>query len=181
VGIFDKSYLLFPKGDEKTLLVLPCLDRIFGSMLQNLHFHINMRIMVANSEEQREFAKWVLNVGDGSLPAIVEEEGVDPDWIKIPSHMRLPAEDYSLRGLIRTIYSNHRCHSGDAMYLMQRNILAPKIIDVDEINNVILELLSEESHTYQSANSLIPTKEGASVAAGISMESLYPVEFLNTL
>jgi hypothetical protein len=37
--------------------------------------------------------KWVLNVGDGNLPAIAEEEGVDPDWIKIPSHMRLLVED----------------------------------------------------------------------------------------
>jgi hypothetical protein len=35
--------------------------------------------MAANSKEQRKFAKWVLNVGDGSLPAIAEEEGVDPD------------------------------------------------------------------------------------------------------
>ncbi len=67
------------------------------------------------------------------------------------------------------------------MYLMQRNILAPKNIDVDEVNNAILESLSEESHTYLSANSLTPTKEGASVAAGVSMDSLYPVEFLNTL
>jgi hypothetical protein len=66
--------------------------------------------MAANSEEQRKFAKWVLNVGDGSLPAIVEE-GVDQDWIKIPSHMRLLVEDCSLRGLIRTIYSNHQRHS----------------------------------------------------------------------
>ncbi len=56
-----------------------------------------MPVMAANSEEQREFAKWVLNVGDGRLPAIEEEEGVDPDWIKIPSHMRLLAEDCSLR------------------------------------------------------------------------------------
>jgi len=137
--------------------------------------------MATNSEEQQEFAKWVLNVGDGSLLAIVGEEGVDPDWIKIPSHMRLPAEDCSLRGLIRTIYSDHRCHSWDAMYLMQRNILAPKNTDVDEVNNVILESLSEESHTYLNANSLAPTKEGATVIAGISMDSLYPVEFLNTL
>jgi len=53
-----------------------------------------------NSKEQQEFARWVLNVGDGSLPAIAEEEDVDPDWIKIPSHMRLPAEECSLRGLI---------------------------------------------------------------------------------
>jgi hypothetical protein len=56
--------------------------------------------MATNSEEQRKFAKWVLNVGDSNLPAIAEEEGVDPNWIKIPSNMRLPAEDCSLRGLI---------------------------------------------------------------------------------
>jgi hypothetical protein len=77
-----------------------------------------MQVMAANSEEQQEFAKWVLNVGDGSLSAIVDEEGVDPDWIKIPSHMRLPAEDCNLRGLIRTIYPDHRCHSGEPVYLM---------------------------------------------------------------
>ncbi len=67
------------------------------------------------------------------------------------------------------------------MYLMQRNILAPKNTNVDEVNNAILESLSEESHTYLSANSLTPTEEGASVVAGVSMDSLYPVEFLNTL
>jgi len=143
--------------------------------------HINIRVMATNSKEQREFAKWVLNVGDGSLPAIAGEEGVDPDWIKIPSHMRLPVEDCSLRGLIRTIYPDHRCHSGDAMYLMQRNILTPKNINVDEVNNAILESLFEESHTYLNANSLVPTEEGASVVTGVSMDSLYPVEFLNIL
>jgi len=123
----------------------------------------------------------VLNVGNDSLPTIAKEEGVDPDWIKIPSHMRLPVEDCSLRGLIRTIYLDHQRHSGDAMCLMQRNILAPKNIDVDEVNNVILESLSEELHTYLSANSLTPTEEGASVVAGVSMDSLYLMEFLNTL
>jgi hypothetical protein len=137
--------------------------------------------MATNSEEQQEFAKWVLNVGDGNLLAIIEDKGVHPNWIKIPSHMRLQAEDYSLRRLIQTIYPDHQCHSRDAMYLMQRNILAPKNIDVDEVNNAILELLSEESHTYLSANSLTPTEEGASVVARVSMDSLYPVEFLNTL
>jgi len=59
-----------------------------------------MRIMVANFEEQQKFAKWVLNVGDDNLFAIAKEEGVDPDWIKIPLHVRLPSEDCSLRGLI---------------------------------------------------------------------------------
>ncbi len=65
-----------------------------------LRLHINMRVMATNSEEQREFVEWVLNVGDGSLPTIAREEGIDPNWIKIPSHMKLLAEDCSLRGLI---------------------------------------------------------------------------------
>jgi len=34
VGDFDKSCLLFPREDEKTLLVFRCLDRIFGNMLR---------------------------------------------------------------------------------------------------------------------------------------------------
>ncbi len=67
------------------------------------------------------------------------------------------------------------------MYLMQCNILAPKNIDVDQVNNAILESISEELHTYLNANSLTPTEEGASVTTGVSMDSLYPVEFLNTL
>jgi hypothetical protein len=67
------------------------------------------------------------------------------------------------------------------MYLMQRIILAPKNTDVDEVNNAILESIYEESHTYLNANSLTPTEEGASVAVGVSMDSLYPVEFPNTL
>jgi hypothetical protein len=34
--------------------------------------------MAANSEEQREFTKWVLDVRDSSLPTIAKEKGVDP-------------------------------------------------------------------------------------------------------
>jgi len=33
VGIFNKSYLLFPREDEKTLLVHRFLNHIFGNML----------------------------------------------------------------------------------------------------------------------------------------------------
>jgi hypothetical protein len=64
---------------------------------------------------------------------------------------------------------------------MQRNILAPKNINIDEVNNAILESLCEELHMYMNANSLTPTKEGASVVAGVSMDSLYLVKFLNIL
>jgi hypothetical protein len=67
------------------------------------------------------------------------------------------------------------------MYFMQRNILAPKNTNVNEVNNAILESLSEELHMYLSANSLTLIEEGASATAGVSMDSLYLMEFLNSL
>jgi len=42
-------------------------------------------------------------------------------------------------------------------------------------------LLFEKLHTYLNANSLTSTKKGASAVAGVSTDSLYLVEFLNTL
>jgi hypothetical protein len=180
-GDFRQILPVVPKGGREDIVSASLPRSHLWQHVTILRLHINMQVMATNSKEQQEFAKWVLNVGDGSLPAIVEEEGVDLDRIKIPSHMRLPAEDCSLRGLIRTIYPDHQCHFGDPMYFMQCSILTPKNTDVDEVNNAILESIFEESHTYLSANSLTPTKEGASVAAGVSMDSLYSVEFLNTL
>jgi len=117
-GDFQQILPVVPKGGRENIVSASLLRSHLWQHVTILRFHINMRVMAANFEEQREFAKWVLNVGDGSLPAIAEEEGVDLDWIKIPSHMQMPVEDCSLRGLIRTIYPDHQCHFGDAMYLM---------------------------------------------------------------
>jgi hypothetical protein len=77
-----------PKGGREDIVSASLPRSHLWQHVAILYLHINMRMMAANSEEQREFAKWVLNVGGGNLLAIVEEEGVDPNWIKIPSHMR---------------------------------------------------------------------------------------------
>jgi hypothetical protein len=99
-GDFQQILLVVPKGGREDIVSASLPRSHLWQPVTILRLHINMRIMATNSKEQQEFAKWVLNVGDDNLPAIAEEEGVDPDWIKIPSHMRLLAEDCSLRGLI---------------------------------------------------------------------------------
>ncbi len=99
-GDFRQILPIVPKGGREDIVSV-LLSRLH--LWQNvtiLCLHINMGVMAANSEEQREFAKWVLKVGDLSLFAIVKEEGVDLDWIKILSHMKLLVEDCNFKGLI---------------------------------------------------------------------------------
>ncbi len=99
-GDFRQILPLVRKGRRKDIVSASLPRSHLWQHVMIFHLHINMRVMSTNFEEQQKFAKWVLNVGDGILPAIAKEKGVDPDWIKISSHMRLPTEDCSLRGLI---------------------------------------------------------------------------------
>jgi ATP-dependent DNA helicase PIF1 len=99
-GDFRQILPVVPKGGQEDVVSVSLPRSHLWQHVTILCLHINMRVMAANSEEQQKFAKWVLNVGNYSLLAITEEEGVNPDWIKIPSHMRPPTEDCSLRRLI---------------------------------------------------------------------------------
>jgi hypothetical protein len=92
-GDFRQILPIVPKGGQEDIISASLPRLHLWQHVTILRLHINMRLMATNSEEQQEFAKWVLNVGDGNLPPIAEEEGVDPYWIKIPSHMRLPTKD----------------------------------------------------------------------------------------
>ncbi len=90
-GDFRQILPVVPKGGREDIVSASLLRLHLWQHVTILCLHINMQIMATNSKEQREFSKWVLNVGDDNLPAIAEEEGFDPDWIKIPSQMRLSA------------------------------------------------------------------------------------------
>jgi ATP-dependent DNA helicase PIF1 len=78
-GGFRQILPVVPKGGREDIVSALLPQSHLWQHVTILHFHINMRVMASNFEEQREFATWVLNVGDGSFLAIVEEEGVDPD------------------------------------------------------------------------------------------------------
>jgi len=106
-GDFRQILPVVPKGGQEDIVSVLLPRSHLWQHVIIFRLHINMRVMATKSKEQRKFAKWVLNVRDNNLPVIVEEEGVHPDWIKIPSHMRLLTEDCTLRGLIRTIYLDH--------------------------------------------------------------------------
>ncbi len=89
-GDFTQILPIFiPKGRRKDIVNVSLPRSHLWQHVMILRFHINMRVIVANFEEQQKFAKWVLNVGDGNLIAIAEEKGVDLNWIKISSHMKI--------------------------------------------------------------------------------------------
>ena len=53
-----------------------------------------------------EFARWILEVGDGQVQGIAISDDGEPNWIKIPEELLIRNENNSLHNLIASIYPN---------------------------------------------------------------------------
>nr|CAG8536686.1 12222_t:CDS:2 [Entrophospora candida] len=115
---------------------------------------INMRLHCTTSDliEQDEFARWLLKVGEGHIPAV----GAEKDIIQLPDDV---------------VYSEFSSHT-NSQYLVERAILAPKNDQVNAINDIIMTQFPGDAVEYLSADMVEEQAEA---------EHLYPVEFLNSL
>ncbi|OMO65292.1 DNA helicase PIF1, ATP-dependent [Corchorus olitorius] len=140
------------------------------SHCRNMHLTVNMRVLTSNSDNLdhgclASFARWLINVGDGNLPASPDYDDPEGDWIEIPTDL-----------LIK--YSGPRfidCYA-EPSYLRQRAIITPFNNVVDQINECMLDLMLGPPSDYFSHDSV-------SVPSGLTSGQLssYPIEFLNTI
>ncbi|SGY53693.1 BQ5605_C006g03790 [Microbotryum silenes-dioicae] len=112
----------------------------------------------------------LLKVGDGSA-------NIDGgDTITLPDHLCLPVDSRHKTGLINHVYPlsaddlTLMSTENKVAYFRDRAILAPKNVDVDELNNMITELLPGDAQTFYNTDSVDEEDR-----------SLYTMEYLNTL
>jgi hypothetical protein len=121
---------------------------------------LNMRLScISNNMEERkqlkDFAEWVLRIGDGKTAS---DDG----------------EDDPKQTIINITYPDLLCYYQEMSFLQERAILCPRNEIVQEINDYIMDKLSGEKMIYISYDSVCS-------ASTNGMEELYPTEFLNTL
>ena len=55
-------------------------------------------------ERLQHFVEWILNIGNGTMEAILLQEGSEANWIQIPSEFLIPNDNRGLDNLISEIY-----------------------------------------------------------------------------
>ncbi len=116
--------------------------------------------------EQEQFAKWLLEVGEGRISTI---NGLESGVIRLPNDIVLPSQE--INDLISFIYPNLSTYS-NSKYLVERAILTPKNVDVYAINTIIMNQFPGEAIEYFSADT---------IEEQTNSEHQYPMEFLNSL
>ncbi|KAK1393282.1 ATP-dependent DNA helicase [Heracleum sosnowskyi] len=122
------------------------------------------------------YSEWVINVGDGKVAKIPIDGYSDSDFIEIPPELRVDSGEDGKQAIINKLYSDLLARHIDPNYFRDRVILAPLNEDVDVINTEVLKLSPGQCRVYRSYDSICNSSVNYE-----SQESIYPIEFLNSL
>ncbi|XP_028101779.1 uncharacterized protein LOC114301074 [Camellia sinensis] len=160
VGDFRQVLPVVPKGTKAETIATSIVKSSLWSHIQILRLKQNMR-----SINDPQFGEFLLRVGDGVQPTIVDE------IIKVPTSMAIPWNgEESIVRLLQEIYPDIRNHSFDAGYMVSRGIITPRNEDVDKLNKKIIQRFPRESRVYHSFDKVEN-----------DTQILYQQEFLNSI
>lgn len=183
---------IFLGGDfRQTLPVIKGAPKmeIIASSIASSHLWSQFRLMTLKEnmrlfrsglslEEQslaHSFASWLLDIGDGKIGEIDEEDNRDTTWVEIPERYCIEDDTEGLNKLIDFIYDKQTLQTPSAITLQQKAIVYPKNETADIINSQVLEMVEGDVTTYASYDTAIPV-----TGSGAETDMLYPAEYLNT-
>ena len=134
----------------------------------------NMRLRpgLNNVAELRDFADWILKVGDENL-------GGPNDWeptIDIPEDLLIKHASDPKPAIVNSTYSGIHEGSINSSYFSERAVLAPTNEIVDKVNEHVLSLFPGEERFYLSSDSIDKSFSNYS-----SNDNPFSIEFLNTI
>jgi len=132
--------------------------------------------MSAIGQQEGWFSRWLLAIGDGNIGTTEPNRHPDVKRIEIPAEFLIHSPNNALDQLVRFVYDQSILSQPSATVLAERAIICPKNETVDEINDLIHDMCAGESVSYLSTNSIVPHSMN-----GDETETLFPIEYLNTL
>ncbi|XP_074337283.1 uncharacterized protein LOC141674478 [Apium graveolens] len=180
-GNFRQILHVIPKASRTEIVQSSVNQSSLWNHCKVFVFHQNMRLGCGkNAEENQkitEFAKWVLDVGDGKVQNIHPDNIYKDPEIIIPRKYLVEKKTNTVKYIVDITYPDFTKNYPTESYLKERAILTPINAIVDEVNSHVLNLIPGITHSYLSQDS-IDTETGND---DIDYESSFPIEYLNSI
>jgi len=103
----------------------------------------------------REFAAWILDIGDGKAGDVADGEAV----VEIPNDLLVENSGDQIGDIVRATYPGLIENMSDQQFFQDRAILAPTIDLVEKVNDYIMGLIPGDEKEYLSADSVCKCDE----------------------
>ena len=161
-GDFRQTLPVIKRGTKANELKECLKSSTLWKKVKVLKLTTNMRAKLSGDASSAQFAKNLLQLGDGKAPQ--DEEGL----IDITPISRVVTNQ---DGLISSVFPNLEARFKDLKWLSERAILAPKNVMVNGLNHKLLSKIPGPERSYKSVDT----------AMDVGDATEYPVEFLNSL
>lgn len=179
-GDFRQILPVIPLGDRSDI-VGACITR--SRLWYLCHIFLlskNMRLKEGESsqeiEDLRNFAKWVLQIGDGQvMPPESDGRTYDEYDIQIPAQFCDLDKPNTIDTMISTTYPDFTQNCQNPGYLSERSILTPTNQTVGHLNAQIVDMVQGDSFSYYSVDTA--DEFGGTES---DLNSAFPIEYLNS-
>lgn len=180
-GDFRQILPVITGGTRKDIIASSLVSSPLWRHAHILRLSINMRltnpsICPSECNELSQFARWVLDIGEGRLPMHTKPGESKPTWINIPPELLLTPSADNMSALIDAIYEDFAGNYNSMSYLASRAIVTPLNALADKINASVLERILVPCREYLSYDSVADAYDQAA-----DVDLLYPTEFLNSI
>lgn len=174
-GDFRQILPVIPQGTRQDTVNAAVNQSHLWNHCQIYVLSINMRVQT----EAKDFAKWILQVGDGMAPLTPQKEMYTEsveDQILIHDSLLLPVTSNPLDSLCKSVFTNFNDDYNDLEKIKDAAILTPRNATVDEINTYLLSKIPGCEHEYLSSDSFAEDEKHSG-----EFDLSYPLEYLNAL
>ncbi|XP_024961720.1 uncharacterized protein LOC112502121 [Cynara cardunculus var. scolymus] len=153
-GDFRQIMSVIPNAGRQDIINASLSSSYIWEKCKVLRLTRNMRL-TANSgsseiEQTRDFAKWILDLGEGKVVGDNDGEAV----IEIPHDILITDRVDLIYVLIEFVYPSILENINNSAYFQERAILAPKNEVIQEINDCLMSLFPEDEKEYLSSDML---------------------------
>ncbi|XP_045823935.1 uncharacterized protein LOC123916509 [Trifolium pratense] len=175
-GDFRQILPVVPKGGRADIVHATINSSPLWRFCRVLKLTKNMRIQFSTVVEENkslvEFAKWILDIGDGKLGLSNDGEAT----VEIREDLCVTSTGNHIHDIVNATYPDLIQHMGDPKFFQDRAILAPTLELVEKVNDYVMSLLSSEEKVYLSCDSVCYCDEDV----GIDQRWI-TTEFLNDI
>ncbi|KAK4304058.1 hypothetical protein Pmani_023972 [Petrolisthes manimaculis] len=161
-GDFRQTLPVIPKGTKADELKASLKASPLWKHVRKLHLTTNMRVHLFGDQTAGQFAKHLLNIGNGCIPL-----SQDLQLHQLPCGQMIQTEN----DLKANVFPDLATNSHNTAWLCERAILAPRNDAVDKINLDLLQLMPGTAESFKSIDTVRDQDQAVQ----------YPAEFLNSL
>ncbi|XP_016192457.1 uncharacterized protein LOC107633330 [Arachis ipaensis] len=152
-GDFRQILPVIPRGSRQDIIQSSINSSYLWHNCKVLKLTKNMRLSLSennNIQELRDFAEWLLKIGDGLAGDTIDNESI----VHIPFDILVKNSEIALDDLIDFVYPDMLSNLSVKNYFKDRAILAPTLDCVTDVNNKITAGLPGQERVYLTSDSV---------------------------